>query len=1510
MKKQLPSLLLATALAVTPALGQSLSRELSRAGQAPTASAAQSKTGIRLAPGSKFSIQPSQVFSFLKGQRSGTQKPAFAAPRRIAATENVADSLLLYGLNIQDYTYRSPSPLPTQFYSFQAARSFSYTQESQLEMVNPMAGFYAKGKYYALYSAMNYDENYNSLTTSRVDVYDATTWQLLESKTICEGDLGMNYYFRQVGVYDPTTDKAYCMGWGDWDGLNKPLIEVDLETLQFTVLGATEQFIQALFISKDGGLYGLSFADEMLYQLDKATGAATAVAMQDTGLDTSADVMGTATDPATGTVYWVAVNGSTYASALYTIDLSTAHCEKLCDMPGNEHFMGLYIPYVDADAPAAASKIDYKDGKLCFTVPTTTYTSGQALGDDLKAVVTVDGTVDETAVSAGQQVELALELVNGKHVVTVAVGNAAGLGAVRRLESFIGQDVPTAVTDLTITADDGKHVVLTWSKPTSSVYGGDVDENEINYRVTRYPDETVVADNLKETTFTEPFPERRARYYYVVTAKNGQADGQSAKTDVVSGGTVYYPPFTEGFDSQADFDSFTIVDANNDQCTWLYMSTWDGLTYAYLSGNGTNDPESGTVATYNDDYLISLPIALVAGQDYRVSFDTYDQWYYHESMRLLLGQTTQPTGDEQLIADVDMEGNKHYTFLFHVEADGQYRLMLHANTVGSSINLSVDNLSVSIYAAFEGPGAVENLTAQAGAEGTLTNTISFTTPTQTYQGQPLSAISRVDIFRDGAEKPVKTFENPATGEQLTWVDEDVANGEHTYRVVAFNEQGQGMEALVTNWVGLDVPGAIPDVKVHMNADGFAEVTWSQVSGKGQHGGYVAPDDVKYVLCRYNEWSWDDQWPEVTDLTSEFTLVDDQYMGWGQEYVKYMLVAVNAAGRSAGEQFGIVLGTPYDLPYTESFDFYGMAMPAQNPWTLFADTYYYAWEIVDGAGLAVKPFDGDAGMLKFTYIDGDSNPQIMSGPRVSLLGTETPELSFYMYHGFEAEPEDLTLDIFVNYDDEGWQKVQTIAYNNGATGWARNAVQLRNDANNVQFAFQATAADASASIYIDAIKIAEGVANDLALESITLGQKRIEAGKGTTVTVGISNYGMQAASDYSVVLSCDGEEVASKNAGELVSNQSAQVVFDVTTTKHDASKTFVYTAQVVAASDGNDSNNSSATVKLFVKGSSLPTAQYLSGTQQGATVSLAWSAPATDEQTDPVTDDFEGYDSFIINGIGDWVTYDGDGTQTVYFGGPEVPNAFEPKAWQIWAPVEAGFSLERFPVLIPHSGDKVLASWAASDGIEKTLESDDWLISSDITGGSDLSFWYRVPNDGSDPQVFEILYSTTDQEPESFVVLDRDSLAGTTDWRQFEYTLPAEAKYFAIRNCSYGSYTVAFIDDIKYTPLYGSQSKLSLKGYNVYRDDELIATEVNDTAYVDTNDGSIHVYAVSAVWAEGEANLSNDYVCDEVPTGIELVERTAGTTRKQSWNVAGQRVGQAWNGMRIIRVDGQTRKVLK
>lgn len=1464
MDARLTSLLFATAFCSASASAQSLDAKFRDNGPA----AVQQKlgtdgpgNGIRLNPASRFNTRPEDVASRLA---AGLTRPArnvttptaatrpAAAPAKIAAAANVADSLVIYG--VVKPTPDEPTELtPYGHYSFHAAPVMDMHAESNGQSLPEGFAYIRMG------------DKYYITNLGVIAEVDAFTGETLRTAALQLED-GSDMTPLQLGTYDPLTGKIYFGAWGaDW---SQVLFALDPETLAYEQVGSFDNtYPLSLAAAPDGKLYTIIYPSS-LYAVDKETCEMTLISENakagESDYQNATAAQSAAVDWSTGKLYLTNLDQK-WRTHLTQIDLTTGEATHIAEIPGNDRIIGLYIPTADAAAPGFAHHISYADGKLLFTAPSKTYDGSADLSGTLTAIVCVDGTeTAQLSVTPGQAVEHALELADGAHTVEISMANEAGTSPFRRLNAFVGNDMPQAVVNLTLNADDGQHLTLTWEAPTTSQHGGPVDDDAISYRVTRFPDNVVVADGLKELTFSEQIPERHAHYYYTVTACAYGQDGPTATTNVLPAGSTIILPYTETFDTQADFDFYKVVDNNNDAATWQCMLPYGSDSgYAYMNGQY----EGG-----DDDYLITPSIKLQKGVDYKVAFDTYDQWMLEEHITLLLGTSQELKGNEVQIAESTLQPNGHYEFIFNVKEDGLYNLLLHGDTQGTSINISLDNLALSVHAAFEGPAAVGDLQAKAGEKGALDNTLTFTAPTQTYQGGTLAAIDRIEVYRNDGLQPAKVFSAPTPGEQLSWLDTDVAQGSVTYRIVPFNAAGQGQEARVTNWVGLDVPAEVTNLKARMDENFHAVATWDQVGEVGAHGGYVNPADVKYVLKRYNQFSWDNPYELVSDSTTAFTLTDETFTPlWGerQSYVDYLVVACNSAGASAGEPFGIVLGEPYENPYAESF---ADGFASQNPWTLFANSYYYAWNFQTGSGLAVKPYDGDNGMLQFSLIAEDSNDQTIAGPRVSLEGMQKPELSFYLFHGFEAEPGDLTLKVYTNYDDEGWKLADEVDYNNGSEGWSRYSLPLRTDAHNLQIAFGAYAADQSASLYIDHIAVAEGVDNELAIEGIRA-DKRIAVGTASNIEVSVSNYGMETARDFTVKLYKDGEAFAEQTVASLEKNTTAHVTFDFVPALTDAAKTFVFNAELVADKDTEAGNNASGTVKVYVKGSSLPAPGALTGENLQREVVLSWQAPATDEQQDAATDDFESYETFIIDNIGDWAVYDGDGCIPVYFGGPEVPNAFVEKAWQIWAPEEAGFSVEKFPVLTPHSGSKYATCWAASDGVSQTLPNDDWLISPDVVGGTDVSFWYRMPNEGSDPQVFEMMYSSTDREVESFEAFDRDSIMGSTEWKHFEYTLPKDAKYFAIRSCCKGSYTVALLDDITFTPLYGSKSKLTLKGYNVYRDNQLIAEGVTTCTFTDEPElNKAHTYTVTAVWAEGESNCTNTF--EGLVTAIDPVDAAA------------------------------------
>ena len=1479
MDARLTSLLFATAFCAASAEAQSLGATMK--GQQPETTlqtpAGNTPQGcIRLAPANRFNTKPEDIAKTLvRGLRPNriaatmpaAKTAATAPPARIPAAANVADSVVVYGIV-------KPTPdEPTEFtpfglYSFHAAPELDLRAE---------AGGVSFPDCYAYIRA---NDKYYITEQGKISELDANTGEVLRTASLQINGAEMTPL--QLGCFEPVSGKVYFGAWDDnW---NKILFALDLETLAYEqVYNFGSEYPLSMAAGRAGRLYVMLHPGN-LYELNIASGELTLVKENayagDVAYQNATASQSAAVDLSTNQMYLANLD-QRFTFHLSKIDLVTGEAVHIAQTPGNDRLVGLYIPSAPAAAPGFAHGIAFADGKLQFTAPAKTYDGAADLSGSLTACISVDGAPELAVnVTPGQAVEQVLDLAEGAHVVEISMENGAGRSPFRRLNFFLGADLPKAVENLSLNADDGHHLTLSWTAPSVSQNGGYVDDNAISYRVVRYPDALVVAENLKETTFSEAIPERHDRYYYTVTARVDGKDGGTAQTNVIPAGSIIEVPYTETFKTQADFDFYKVIDHNEDGSTWYFMQPYgldDG--YAYMNGNYSGG---------DDDYLISPSIRLKKGVDYRISFRTYDQWMLEETMTILLGQSREVTGNETVLADCKLAGNSQYEYVFHVEEDGLYNLMLHGNTAGTSLNITVDDLALNVYAAFEGPAAVTEAAAQAGEKGALNNTLTFTAPTLNYQGGALEAIDRIEVYRNDETAPAKVFDAVQPGQALSWYDTDVAQGSVTYRIVPFNAAGQGCEVKVTNWVGIDVPADVTNLKARMDENFHAVATWDKVGEVGAHGGYVDTSEVTYNLYRYNQYDWYNPWQLVAEGATEATLADSTFTpSWGaqQEYADYLVAAVNSAGISNGAGFGITLGEPYANPYAESF---AGGFATLSPWTLFANSYYYAWNMQTGAGLAVKPYDGDDGMLQFSLIADDSNEQVIAGPRISLADLQDGELSFYMYHGFEAEPGDLTLKVWTNYDDEGWVMTDSVDYNNGAEGWSRFSMPLRSDAKDLQIAFGAYAADASAAIYIDNIAVEQGVPNELAIEGIRA-DKRIAVGGTSKIDVAVSNYGMQTAENFKVKLFKNGQFFAEKTVESLEKNNMAHVSFDFTAALSDASQKYFFRAELADAADANPDNNASAEVHVFVKGSVLPAPVALTGENKSHSVVLQWNAPATDEIADPATDDFESYETFIIDSIGDWAVYDGDGCIPVYFGGPEVPNTFVEKAWQIWAPEEAGFSLETFPVLTPHSGSKVATCWAASDGVSQTLPNDDWLISPDVVGGTDVGFWYRVPNEGSDPQIFEMMYSSTDREVESFSAFDRDSLVGTTEWRYFEYTLPADAKYFALRSCSKGAYTVAMLDDITYTPLYGSKSKLAFKGYNVYRDDQLLASGITETTYTDQPElNRDHVYTVTAVWEEGESNASNSF--EGLVTKIDALPGAADLkvfTRKGSIRIQGQ-----------------------
>ena len=184
----------------------------------------------------------------------------------------------------------------------------------------------------------------------------------------------------------------------------------------------------------------------------------------------------------------------------------------------------------------------------------------------------------------------------------------------------------------------------------------------------------------------------------------------------------------------------------------------------------------------------------------------------------------------------------------------------------------------------------------------------------------------------------------------------------------------------------------------------------------------------------------------------------------------------------------------------------------------------------------------------------------------------------------------------------------------------------------------------------------------------------------------------------------------------------------------------------------------------------------------------------------------------------------------------------------------------------------------------------------MCGGSPLSFWVRRIYT-SVSETFEVLASSTTPDPSAFSKI----FGGTaTDvWTEVQVSLPADARYFAIRYTGELQDGI-MVDDISYIP---ALFDLKVLGYNVYRDGILLnAAPVAEPSYIDAAvSAGEHAYQVSAVTNFGESAASE-------PVSLRFTAVQSVQTADASVRVEGQHiVMQSHRSVRaeVVNAQGQT-----
>lgn len=1093
------------------------------------------------------------------------------------------------------------------------------------------------------------------------------------------------------------------------------------------------------------------------------------------------------------------------------------------------------------------------DANISFTIPSTV-NGGENIeipqwaSDKVRLYFYVDGaSVNPTGVPSqptlGSKVSCSMEgLSSGMHIVTVQVYPLYSEVSGGRFSKTIvcGYDAPADVANPTLTIEN-QQATITWEAPEKGLYddfGSIFDKSDISYTVVRNVDGKTIAEDITETTAVDTdMPKEILTHTYTIYAKSHGNVNRGTVTNSITAGLYMPIPYVNTFSDMSDIDGWAIYNLNNDgtALTWQYNNI-----YGLLTCSGRNGC---------DDWIISPAFDLKTDSLYMLSYQLSVS-YETASLKTTMGNSNTVESQNIVIDDLynfATEGTETKRYYITPTEDGYYNFGLHDYGTGSS-PVSIDTFIVKAIASVEAPDTVSAVNFVPDAVGALGGTFTFTLPSKSIDGKQISELTKVTIYDlKGNALATKTDVRP--GEQIT-LQVKAAKGFNTFSIVAANANGEGRPMDITKYVGPDVPKTISDLTTKWGEEqNIAILSWTNPT-EGVHGGYVDPANFKYTIYKYDV----NDWPNYTKLgeTTGESEVEIQIMDASDAQDQYIfgVTVSNDEGESDYVRSGLVMGTPYTLPYNEAFAEAGVD---HAPYLIGAGINNQAWTIDPGYYNAkIQPYGQDGAQLLCLNTGSSEGSAYFISPIIDFEKTEKPMFSFWLHHS-DAMPETAYIKVMASTDgSKNYVDISEEINLTGNNGWQEHIVDLSAlNGKKAQISLYGYMPNPAVRIFADNWSIYEASGKDLAVTGITQPYMPV-VGDTATISVTVVNKGANEATGYSVLFNVDDMTIDEVDPEETLA-AGASRTFTFTLPITAAKKNILYNAQVLYDGDQNEENNLSSDVELDPRSMNLPAPTSLTLSNDDE---LTWTAPeAMDGRK--VMLDFESLPAFATNEIAGWKTVDKDGnlsTTFIQYYGNYWPYANQPLAWMTWSAKEAG--CPDAAVWTPYEGEKCLIHWgnygADAEGRPNNNPDDDWFISPEIKGGTEISFM-TLSNDATSS--IEILTSSTDDKPESFTnkvtVVEYPTIS---TWKEVKATLPADAKYVAIHTILDGFGIM--IDNIAYTE---AKSPV-LKGYKLYLDNAVNSLVATNSAKATANG----TYAVSAVYDLGESDLSNTV---SVTTGI-------------------------------------------
>lgn len=718
-------------------------------------------------------------------------------------------------------------------------------------------------------------------------------------------------YISQMAV-DTDTETIYGYGvYNDELAFMKAPVS---DPLNYTFICPAEDMCFSMcYNSDDKSLIGVQVVSKDLVYIDKETGATTPIMnLADTGAYQY--ITGMVYDPVSKIYYWQFIRGDeNNTSAMATINVAEKTIDIYEEFPETVEYYGLFTTDTQLvegqPGIAVPGEADfYKNnliGFVTFTLPTL-YSDGSELPEnvDYKAYLN-GGLYTLGSGKAGQEVRINYAVPdNGSYVFELCASVDGVDGKKVKVRAYVGNDTPVAPANVTLTDS-----TVTWDPVTAGIHGGYVDAKAVRYNV--YLNGVPVAAETSDTYCTISINKEDELSTYTASVQavcNGLAGDFTSSNKIVEGAPLTLPLAFEPDPEQ--YDLCTVLDANEDGSTWsLSQDYYTGDYYVMYTYNTNNQ---------GDDYFF-LPPFVVEDADKYYSFSMeaalYSDDYVGEYVEVLLCNAPSADG---VISDVVKEFSPESTEFelatgeFKVPAPGVYYIAIHATSDPDQYALCARNFTVEDKGITDAsPVAVKDLDLEAGENGALTATATFTMPVETMGGEEIPSDTELTATVSAVEN-VTVSGKP--GEEMS-VEVKTIQGQNVVSVVVAIDDDNSPAAMETVYTGVSAPATISSLEYSLSADFCTmTLTWPAVTDSDD-GGYIDPETVVYDIYKYDsdasEWVLYE--PNITDTTYDYT--SDE-----QELVELGVVSRNEAGDNGYLlSCADVVGPSLALPIVEDFE---------------------------------------------------------------------------------------------------------------------------------------------------------------------------------------------------------------------------------------------------------------------------------------------------------------------------------------------------------------------------------------------------------------------------------------------------------------------------------------------------------------------------------------------------------------------------------------------------------------